>query len=200
MKNSSYRIFSLYKRIPYTFAEYNFNMYPRLEEPVEKRWFNNTKKFIKDQCFRIYNEIENHWYSFDDVVAYLIYESIWHDEVILPEVNRFTMEKFKTIFTKEQLYKDRRMIDKINAEAKLKDIKEYFYIRENGESLIYRLCMKKIISVHFFAYYANCCLTGFFEVHKLKERHAEYKKFDETMKILTTQMKLATFSSTNTKE
>ena len=200
MKNSSYKIFCLYKRIPYTFAECNFNMYPRLEEPVEKRWFDNTKKFIKDQCYRIYNEIENNYYSFDDVVAYLIYESIWHDEVILPEVNRFTMEKFKAIFTETQLHKDRGMIKKINDEAKLKDIKEYFYIRENGESLIYRLCMKKIISAYFFAYYANCCLTGFFGVHKLKERHTEYKKFDETVKILTTQMKLATFSSTNTKE
>jgi hypothetical protein len=175
-------------------------MYPRLEEPVERRWFNNTPKFIKDQCYRVYNEIENSFYSYSDVVAFLIYESLWHDDVKLPEVNSESINNFKALFTDVQLLKDRRMIDKINKQANLKDIKEYFYIRENGESLIYRLCMQKIVSIYFFAYYANSCLTGFFEKHKLKGRHLKYRKFDETVKTLIEQMNLQTFSIKNERD
>jgi predicted metal-binding protein len=175
-------------------------MYPRLEEPVEKRWFTHTPKYIKDQCFRIYNEIENSFYSYKDVVAFLIYESLWHDDVKLPEVNSESINKFKAIFTEEQLLKDRRMIDKINKQANLKDIKEYFFIRENGESLIYRLCMQKIVSIYFFAYYANSFLTGFFEKCKLKERHGAYRRFDETVKNLIDKLNLQTFSIKNERD
>lgn len=193
MENSSYKIFSLYKRISYTFTEMNFEMYPRLLEPVEKRWFEHTAPFIKRQCYRIWNEIENSYYSFNDLVSFLIYDSIWNSPVDLMKVNDKTIETFKEEFTELQLEKDRRAIAEINKQARLKDINEYFIIRDNGESLIYKLCMKRIVSVYFFCNYANTLLTGIFLRANLKERHKQYRKFDETCKILINQMNLITY-------
>lgn len=193
MENSSYRIFSLYKRIPYTFTEKNFQMYPRLREPVDRWWFESTKPFIKNQCARIYNELESSHYTFDDLVAFLIYRSIWDDKVQLTEVNGRAIETFKEEFTEAQLEKDRRRISEINKEAKLGDIREYFIIREHGESLIYDLCMKKIISIYFFGNYSNSILTGLFLRANLKERSTQYKKFDETVKILIQELNITTY-------
>lgn len=195
MQNSSYKIFCLYKRIPYTFEQMNFDMYPRLEEPVERRWFDHTTQFIKKQCFRLFNEIENSWYTYDDLVAFLIYRSLWDSAVKLTEVTDASMQAFKAEFTEAQLKKDREVIAKINKPAGLRDISEYFIIRENGESLIYGLCMKKIVSVYFFANYADTLLTGLFHRANLKNRSKKYRKFDETVNILTKQLNLETYKS-----
>lgn len=196
MNNSSYKIFCLYKRIPVIFNDLNFDLYPDLEKSVNKSWFNNTSPFIKNQCYRIFNEIENSYYIFNELISYLIYRSLWDEKVDLPNINGTTVDRFKKKFTVKQLKQDKEVISAINEKAGLKHIREYFVVRENGESLIYRLCMDEIISIYFFAYYSNNHLTGFFEKAKLRERNERYAKFANTIEILVSQMGLPTYNST----
>jgi hypothetical protein len=165
-------------------------MYPNLEDPVNKSWFEHTTPFIKKQCYRIYNEIENSYYSFNDVILFLIYKSIWDMAVKLVDVNGTSVDEFKSQFSKKQLMKDREVINDINKKAGYKHISEYFVVRENGESIIYRLCIDKLISIYFFACYSNNSLTGFYMRKKIKERSDEYAKFVETIKILINKMSL----------
>ncbi len=194
MKNSPYKIYCLCRRVSYTFLDENYEMYTRLEEPIPKPMFEKTNEFIKKQCYRIFNEIENSYYTYNDLMVYMIYRTLWDTSVKLVNINHDAIDKFKLQFTERQLETDRITIHKINKEAKMKNIKEYFSIRENGESLIYRLCMREIISIYFFMYYADSLLTGFFGRMALKERNKDYKKFHETMKILIRLMNVKTFT------
>lgn len=194
MTNSSYKIFCLYKRLPDVLMD--FDLYPNLEQPVTKNWFEHTSPFIKKQCYRIYNEIENSYYNFNDVVSFLIYRSLWDKDIKLNEVNDKNIELFKSKFTFKQLNEDRRIINEINKKAGFPHIREYFQVRENGESLIYRLCMEEVISLYFFVYYSNNRLTGFFERAKLKDRNVRYSKFVKTTEILNDRINVPTYKST----
>lgn len=196
MDNSSYKIFSLFKRIPDIFADMNFDLYPLLENPVPKRMFDNTKPFIKNQCYRIFNEIENSYYSFDDVVNFLIYRSLWDKSVDLPNVNDKNIEEFKLKFSIKQLTEDRRIINELNKKAGFKHISEYFVIRENGESLVYRLCMGDVVSIYFFAFFSNNDLTGVLKRGIIKECTVRYAKFLQTVQILIDRMNVQTYNST----
>lgn len=192
MKNSSYKIYCLSKRIKFVFnnEDDNFGLVDRLLEPVPKTMFDKANKFTKEQCYRIFNEIENSYYTFDDVTNFLIYRSIWDKAVRLAEVTSDAIEYFKKKFTPEQLAKDREVMTEINKEMKFPKARDFFKIRVNGESVVYGLCMKEIVSAYFFAYYGNSFLFGFFENPKLKPRNHGYKKFYETVKILKERMNL----------
>jgi hypothetical protein len=196
MVNSSYKIFCLYKRLPDIFTKMNFDLYPNLDKPVVKSWFDHTNPFIKKQCYRLFNEIENSYYNFHDLTSYLIYRSLWDKAVSLSKANGDSLDDFKKKFTEKQLKKDREVMRGINEKAKFRHISEYFTVRENGESLIYRLCMDEVLSVYFFVYYANNSLTGFFGRAKLKERSERYAKFVNTTDILAERMSLPTYQST----
>jgi len=196
MNNSSYKIYSLYKRIPFVFnneEEDNFVMHTSLDQPVAKGMFDHTGKYIKNQCYRIYNEIENSYYSYDDLTNFLIWRSLWDKAVDLPGITYEAIDNFKEKFTDKQLQRDKGVIDAINMQMKFPRVRDYFKIREHGESVIFRLCMKEIVSVYFFAYYADTLVAGYFQHPKLVPRQKEYKKFYETVKILKYRMNLKTF-------
>lgn len=192
MNNSSFKIYCLYKRIAFIFWEENYDMFPRLLEPVQKGMFESTPKYIKDQCYRIFNEIENAYYTFDDLVGFLMYRSLWDKKVKLDEVNGKSVRAFKERMTLKQLKRDKEVLGEINEQAKLGHISEYFLIRENGESLIYRLCMKEIVSIYFFAYFVNTPLTGFIGNITLKHSSREYQKFHKTTQLIVQYLNLPT--------
>lgn len=199
MQNSSYKIFCLIKRVPFIFKNKEFSLFPTLYDPVAKSWYESSNPYIKNQCWRIYNEIENSYYSFESLVSFLIARTLWDKNVIFENINDKNINTFKSKFAEQQLEKDRKNIDDINKEAKFKHIRDYFGVLASGESLIYQLCMNEIISLYFFIYYANTALTGFFERAKLRERDGLYADFIKTMDILTKQMNLFTHKN-NTSE
>jgi hypothetical protein len=159
MVNSIYKVFSIYKRIPYIFDESNFNMINTIFDPVGKHWFDNTNKFIKDNCERIYSEIENFYYTYNEVAALMVYQTIIDSNIHLENINNKNMEVFKSIFTKKTLRNDEQMVLSANRSVKL-DIQDYFKVCEDGKSIIYDLIKNDVVSIYFFINYYNKVLTN----------------------------------------
>lgn len=177
MKNSAYRVYCLYKRIDFVFNRSNYDLFYTIEQPVVRKIYDAQPRYIKDNCYRIFNELESNWYTFDDLLCYWMYRSLWDKKGTFDTKG---IDAFKLTFNEKQLEKDRRLISEINKTVKLKSISEYFELKENGESLAYQLAMNNQISIYFCIIY----LTSFLKRDILNK---EYKKFIETIKLIASR-------------
>jgi hypothetical protein len=159
MVDSPYKVYSVYKRIPFIFDEYNFDMVYRIFEPVGLHWYNNSTKYIKTHCKRIYNEIESFHYTYNEMASLMVYQTIIGKDIDLASINNIEMNKLREILSKNTIREDEKKLETINNEVGLSGIQEYFKINEDGESLIYSLIKKGVISVYFFINYYDKILT-----------------------------------------
>lgn len=127
------------------------------------------------QCAkRIFNDIENGYYSLEDFVIALCYEYIWNNNVNLTQIKKEKIQLIKKLFTKEQLEKDKKFILELNKRVKLKGIKEYLKVNEKGTSIIYELIKNRKISPIFFLFVKRKGLT---EEKKNVILNEEYLRF-----------------------
>ncbi len=114
--------------------------------------YRNVHDGIKLHCKRIYNEIENGIYTFNDYRRFLLYSYIFKSSIGFGEVTKKSMHEFKKLFTSKILKLDEKIILQVNKEVKYNDIKKFFEVVD-GKSMIYRLIMQKAISPLFWLKY-----------------------------------------------
>ena len=159
MIDSPNKVFSIYKRVLYVFDKYNFDMVDTIFDPVDKNWYKNAQKFIKDQCDRIYNEIENFYYTYNELAALMVYQTIISNGIHLENINNKYMENLRSVFKKERLRQDEQTMISTNKSMRL-GIEDYFKVGEDGKSIIYDLIKNDVISIYFFInYYDKILLT-----------------------------------------
>jgi hypothetical protein len=184
MNSSIFKVFCLYKRIDYIFYKDNFEMIYTIDDPLQKSWFDRSPKYIRQQCERIFNEIESHHYTYHDMTAILIYKSLWDSSLNFKWVNHTDIDEFKQIFTDIQLAKDFQILKATQKKLKMKHWYDYFLVDETGKSLIYSLTIAKAISVWFYMSKIEQCLTEPTIVYYFMNRGKAYRKFEATLKIL----------------
>lgn len=150
-KGTPLRVYSIYTNIiNYVFGNKNVKLNKILKSYVFEK---KSNQFVKDQCFRIYNEIENSFYSYNDLTIALLFIS-FRDKPNLKNIDRKLIIKCLKHFDKKQLKEDEKFILDLNKELKFNNIKEYFNII-SGESIICELFLKGLISPLFFIKYFN---------------------------------------------
>jgi hypothetical protein len=184
MKSSPYAVFSLYKRVEFIFYDHNYDMYHTLKNPVGFHWFKQTNRYTKENCVRIFNEIESGQYALNHVAIIMAHNSIWHSSANLGQVRSENVQKIMGLYTKIQLKKDRNMLVAINEEANLDGIEEYFRVRENGKPIIYDLIINNSISPYFYMHYRERILTPEFEHSFLFDKEKTYVTFQKKLNIL----------------
>jgi hypothetical protein len=148
-------------------------------------YYNKSNQFIMDNCYRIYNEIENSYYRYADLINYWIFCSLYDKSVDLPNTGLDKIEQFKKNMGNRKLAIDKKLIIELNNRMNLPDIESFFAIREDGQSLIYELIKQGIISINFFIKYADEILTKPENSALLKNhQNKKYRKFDKTIKLL----------------
>jgi len=183
MQNSSWLVFSVTKNLDNMIdSKYDCNniKYDSIKNKVNYQWFTRAKKYSLDNCKRIYNDIENHYYSYDDLIVALCYLYIFNKKFQLTWINQNSVKNIMKSFTKEQLEKDKNFILEVNKEIKLKGIDKFFDINDDGLSIVYQLIMDKSISPIFYAYFINKNLT----IKKENVILDEYKRFEKIMYII----------------
>ncbi len=114
-------------------------------------WYDKSTDFTKRHCKRIYNEIENHYYTYYDLAIFLMYELIFFDKNILNLITEKDINITSKLFTEEQLEKDQNFIIALGEQIKLAEIADYFKINRTGGNIVYdNLILKKLVSPYFY--------------------------------------------------
>lgn len=168
MKSSSLMVFSIIKNVE-KFLESNKDVNIFKEQSIV--WYSNNPDFIKNICKRIYNEIENHFYSYYDFAIYLLYNAIFYGKTEIKLINHKDINKASELFTNEQLRRDEQFILDLNDVLKF-DIADYFKINRNGGCILYDdIVMKKRVSPLFYMEYSEHVET------ENREQNEELKQF-----------------------
>jgi len=186
MADSSFKVFSIYKRVSHVFYDENYEMASMIWTPVGRWMFNRTPSFIKNQCFRIHNEIANSWYSYYDYVMVLVHNSLWDTHADLKVVGCDSVNKVKSLFCRERLDDDKNKVININKKVKLNDIDDFFKIREKGDSLIYDLIVSKQVSLYFFIHFFDKIKTATSRPRLQFDKSKKYQKLEKVSELLRT--------------
>lgn len=176
MNSSSLQVFSIF--INCNRAVYKTKKYS--EQDLYKLSFaglyNSSNKFIVNNCVRIYNEIENGYYSYRDLVIYVLYSMIFSRSIKYKEIDIESVRKIREIFTNNELIRNKKIILSINKAVKFKSVEEFFSIK-NGESYVYDLIKKKYISPIFCVKYES-----YFSGNDESEEHFRFRKILKLMR------------------
>ena len=150
------------------------------DEIFKERYYHwqRAKDYSKNISKRIYNDLENHLYTFKDILVFMLYKYAFGEKIKIYQINYKEIQKILKVFTKKQLKIDEDFIVSINKNLKLKSVDEFFEMRENGEPIIYELIKKNYVTPVVFVKFCKQILT-----HENKDviLNIEYKRFEKAM-------------------
>ncbi|MDD5651408.1 MAG: hypothetical protein PHF86_13500 [Candidatus Nanoarchaeia archaeon] len=158
MELSTILVFSIFKNIEKYIKSKNYDqvvIFTRLPEIVFKR----VKPYQLIYYKNIYNDLENHYYTPEDLAIYLLYMYMMNKKIHLQEVNQKSILQIKNYISIKQLKADKVIIREVKESLKIKNDKEFFSIKEDGTSIIYNLTIKGFISPSIFIKYYDILLT-----------------------------------------
>jgi hypothetical protein len=179
LKSSPLRVFSIYSNVNRVFKRKKIrdddNLYKMLYTKIY-----NANSWSKPQCIRIFNEIENSFYSYRDLLLAMWYELMFNDKIQLNKLTDERVNEIKVLFTEEELKKDKKIILSINKNIIFNNITEYFKVNTENESYIYSFIKKKYISPIFWLKYGHL----FDEVEQEYEESVEHIRFRKICKYM----------------
>jgi hypothetical protein len=149
-RSSIWRVFSILKNVEKISKGKIIN---NIDDLVAYQWYERAPKYVVDRCGRIYNEIENHWYTYQDFIIYVLYLYLFEEKLDYKKLKYDGIKIILEKLTKKEIKKDQEKLKQINQEVKLKNITEYFKIKSDGEPIIFKLIEQEIISPMFFIKY-----------------------------------------------
>lgn len=185
MEKSTWMVFSVIKNI-YTFVKKNKEV--NLFEKVNYFNFKRASRFFIENSKRIYNEIENGYYTYHELALYILYQYMITNSFKLYDVKQKTVKEVMKLFTTKNYQEDLKIIEQIHKKLKFKrGLKDYFEIREDGTNIAYMLTKKKQISPIFFIRNCEISLTEPNENVIILSR--EYKQFNRIAKKIKETLK-----------
>jgi len=155
----------------------------KLFKMVNTQGYNRVRNTPYGKIYKkIYNDIENGYYTHDDLIIFYIYKLIFSDDVKLPEIRYKNIKEIKKLFTEKQLKIDEKFILEIKNELKINNVIGFFKINIDGENIAYNLIKNKYISPIFYLKYYKRYLT------KNKEnnifRNEDFIRFEKLINII----------------
>lgn len=180
MKGSTLKVFSIIKNTQ-DIVEKNKNIDTyKLRHSI---WYDRQPKYIKNQCYGIFNDIENGCFSYKDLTNAIYSIYLYKKKVNLNELKSKSINTIKETLTKEQFIHDKKVLLEVNKEIKLKGIQDYFKIKEGGNSLVYELIQSKCISPILFVKLLNEVT-----IENIDSESPEHRKFRRIIEILKNNM------------
>jgi hypothetical protein len=158
MELSTWMTFSIFKNVEKYIKSKNYDqvvIFTRLPEIVFKRVKSYQLIFYKN----IYNELENHYYTYEDLAIYLLYMYMMNKKIRLQEVNQKSVLQIKNYISVKQLNADKIIIREVKESLQIKKDADFFSIKEDGTSIVYALTKKGFVSPSIFIKYYDVLLT-----------------------------------------
>jgi len=171
MKNTTLLVFSVIRNIE-DFVKTGKDI------PVYKKShgirFQKSSKYYADNAKRMYNDIENGYYSLQELALFLFYRYLMGEKrVNLYKIKPEHILETMKLFTEKRRKEDLKLLKSIHTELGFKKgICDYFSMKEDGTNIAYTLTMKEKLSPTFFIRNHENCLT------KLKENDIIYYSED----------------------
>lgn len=140
LKSSSVKVYYILKNYKNTKKNVNkdFSKYTHI-------LYKNSSKYMKILCKKIYNDIENSKYTYNDLIIYLIHNAMFSRKENFNEINKENIKKISDLYKKQRLIIDKENIKKIMKELNIK-FNYLFNIDERGGTLCFDFCNEEIIS------------------------------------------------------
>jgi len=186
MQNSILQVFSVYQNVNRLIKSKNAPSYFDIFKSASIIWYNRSHPNIKRFCERVYNEIENHFYSLEEFALTILVENIYNKRCELSSLTSKNINSTKDIFSKERFLLDQQLILDMNAQTHVKSLADYFSINRMGVSIVYELIMheKRFLSPYFFLRYEDKAIQEMEECDKMVQPSEEYNKFKRVINII----------------
>lgn len=148
------------------------------------RVFEKYSDGIKDLSKRIYNDIENNKYTYDDLILYLLHDAMVNGRKSAKFICNKNINKVKALYSPKQFERDKINILALNKKIKLKKFYEYFSLDYEGKSIIFRLVKKQLISPLFWIEYDRM----WFKVKQEFEEDFEHFLFRKCCELIKEQV------------
>jgi hypothetical protein len=137
-------------------------------------WKRKNPNKINYLSKQIYNDIENNYYKKEQFIFYLFINYIAEGTQGIYRINHNDIKRTISGITRKQFEKDEEFLMEVMKKENLK-VDDLFKVRENGESLIFKLIREKLVSVSYILQnYKKFALSTKTEEVELS---AEYKWF-----------------------
>jgi len=145
--------------------------------------YKKSSKYYITNAKRIYNDIENGYYTTKELVVYMLYKSMMANKridlfKIKGEVVRETMK----LFTKKTLNKDLEVLKSVAKNMEFKNIQDFFDMKEDGTNIAFVLTKKELISPVFFIKNLNKNLTSESKDDIINVEFEQFKKIAKKIK------------------
>lgn len=151
-----------------------------LDQSVSGMWFERSHKFVKDQCKRIWNEIENGYYEYDELKIYTLYtQCMTGKRIQISGITRKNVGNVMELFTDKRYKEDQAFIIDVNKKTNLNGIEDYFRINIKGRSIVYGLIQEQYISPYFFIKLKKKAI-----VENQNKKNGEYIQFELVMNTI----------------
>lgn len=164
---------------------------------LDKIWptnlYNKLPDYIQKNYHRIYNDIENGYYTYFDLILAIYHKYLFTEKVFVNKIKYKYIKDTKNLYTKSELQKSKKILLDINSEFGFKNIQKYFNIQEDGYALIYNLIKKEIVSPILFLKYFNFTENN-------KNVNKEYKRFIYIMKKIKNIINMTKKQENNKKQ
>lgn len=154
----------------------------KIDVLVYKGQFEKVREYYKIHCKRIFNEIENSFYSYKDLKLFVLYSYLFVKWPNIKNINKKNIKEVKLLFSKNRLEEDKKYFLEINKRVKLNDLEKYFIIKE-GVSIVYNLIKKKLLSPIFWIKYSS--IVDNFEGESIE--HKYFRRICNLIKSILTE-------------
>jgi len=150
---------------------------------VAQSSFRYADSYTKMYCSKIYNNIENGYYTHKQFVIAYMYESLFVSKKIrIKNLNLNRIKEIKKLFTRKQFNADVDFLISINKSLNITKVQDYFKINNNGENIVYNLIKKGFISPIFYMYYYKKIFTN--DKQSIDSKSKEYLHFERLNNII----------------
>jgi len=122
--------------------------------------FRNANKGIITSCKRIYNDLENHYYTYEDLAVAILHTRLLNGKCALGAVNQKFVLGIKKLYTNKQIQMDQEVLKGIFNALDFNNPDKFFEPQEDGTNIIYVLTKKRLISLAFSVKYLSKHLTN----------------------------------------
>lgn len=144
---------------------------------------NQSKKFILDQCYNIYNDLENGRYLKGDIILYALNEFAYNRNLKYENINTRSITNTLSLYSNQRIVLDESCIKDIQIKSNLL-LKEFFMITECGEPYIYQLIIQDIVSPAFYIKYRNSVLSDDEKNTFLFDKNKAFIRFEKIIRLI----------------
>jgi len=141
--------------------------------------FQKSSKFYVENAKRMYNDIENGYYTLKELAIYLMYHYLMGEKKIkLYSIKPKHITDIMKLFTTKRLKEDLNLLKAVHKQLKLKNLSDYFHIKEDGTNIAFGLTKIGKISPVFFIRNFEKFLTN-----EQKDDIINSKEYEQFVKI-----------------